>query len=100
MSPSIPEIVEIGGARALGLKVGRNRHLPARARRALVREVAVGDADAYRRTRGRLDRLEFVEMVVLPSHRVLDGDVQVPERVDVGHLDASPDGGLDVLEHD
>jgi hypothetical protein len=35
-----------------------------------------------------------VQVVVEPAHRVLKGDVQVPEAVGVGHLDSPPDRRL------
>jgi hypothetical protein len=31
-----------------------------------------------------------VKIVIQPAHRVLDGSVQIPERVRLGHLDATP----------
>ena len=39
----------------------------------------------------RVEQPELVKVVVQPAHRVLDGDVQVPERVLLGHLNAAPD---------
>jgi hypothetical protein len=32
-----------------------------------------------------------MQMVIEPAHRILDGDVQVPERIALGHLNAAPD---------
>ena len=49
---------------------------------------------------GRVGQPELVQVVVEPTHRILDGDVQVPERVGLGHLNAPPHERVGPLEHD
>ena len=65
-----------------------------------MRELVVRDADADGVAAGRIRELKFVQVVVGPAHRILEGDVEVPEGVAGGHLDATPDGRLDLLERD
>src|SRR5207249_3161950 len=84
------EVVEVGGARALGREVRSDANLPARQPRALLRELVVRDADAERLVWGGLVQPELVQVVVLPAHGVLNRDVKVPEGVVVRHLDAAP----------
>jgi hypothetical protein len=39
-----------------------------------------------------------MEVIVLPPHRVLDGDMQVPERVTPRHLNPAPDDRIGIHE--
>jgi hypothetical protein len=43
---------------------------------------------------------EAMQVVVEPAHRVLDGDVQIPEGVVARHLDLPPDQRVGLLELD
>jgi hypothetical protein len=56
--------------------------------------VVIGRLEAFMHDHASLRRVEqpeLVKVVVEPAHRILDGDVQVPEGVPLGHLDAAPD---------
>jgi hypothetical protein len=53
-----------------------------------------GDADLFYVARSGPGHTEDVQMVVEPAHRVLKGDVQVPEAVGLGYLDSPPDGRI------
>jgi hypothetical protein len=59
----------------------------------------VRDADLLF-ARPRPGHAKDVQVVVEPAHRVLKGDVQVPEAVGFGYLDPSPDGRLDSDEYE
>jgi hypothetical protein len=62
--------------------------------------IVVRDADLPRLFPARLFHAELVQVIVEPAHRVLDGDVQIPEAVGFRHLDASPNRRLDLFEDD
>jgi hypothetical protein len=59
-------------------RVTPDRHFPARQTWVVIWQVVVGDADAGGHARDRLPHNELVEMAILPTHRVLNGDVQIP----------------------
>jgi hypothetical protein len=69
----------------------REWDLPSRHDRPVLRVVVCGNADGHHVPLSRIEQPELVEVVVQPAHGVLDGDVQVPERVLLGHLDSAPD---------
>ena len=54
--------------------------------------VVIRDADLLHLARPGSGHAKDVQVVVEPPHRVLKGDVQVPEAVGLGYLDSSPDG--------
>lgn len=43
---------------------------------------------------------ELMEMIVEPPHRILDGDVEVPEGVRQWHLDSAPDKRIGPAQDD
>jgi hypothetical protein len=45
-------------------------------------------------------RPKLVEMVVEPTHGVLDGNVEAPERVGLRNLDAAPHERIGPAQHD
>ena len=60
----------------------------------LVEKFLIGNPDTVDIGRGRVGYFELVEVVVFPSHRVLDGNVEVPEAVVARDLDALRTGGF------
>jgi hypothetical protein len=41
-----------------------------------------------------------MEMIIQPSHDILDSNMHVPECIDLWNLYSPPDGGFDALETD
>ena len=66
-------------------------HLPPRHDGTVFRIVIGWDSDRNDLLFRRVEQAELVKVVVQPAHGILDGNVQVPERVLLGHLDAPPD---------
>src|SRR5438046_1575681 len=60
--------------------------------------VVIRDADLRNLARLRLRHPEKMQVIVEPTHRVLEGDMKVPEAIGLGDLDASPDGWSHVQE--
>ena len=78
------------------------RNLPTRKRRPAGRVVVFVAGNPDRRDgafRG-VHEAELVEVAVLPAHGVLHGDMQVPERVARGHLDAAPYERVGLVQDD
>ena len=64
----------------------------------LVEKFLIGNPDTVDIGRGRVGYFELVEVVVFPSHRVLDGNVEVPEAVVARDLDCPPHRRLHLLQ--
>jgi len=60
--------------------------------------VVIRDADLRNLARLRLRHPEKMQVIVEPTHRILEGDMKVPEAIGLGDLDASPDGWSHVQE--
>ena len=81
------------------LEEPRHRYLPTRDHGAALRVVVRGNADGHDALLVSVEQSELVQVVVEPPHGVLDGDVQVPEGIRLGHLNASPDERVDPGQH-
>ena len=90
MFPVIAEVVPVSHWIRAVRQESCDRNLPAGETPPLIRHLVVRDADSPGPTRFRLDDDEFVEMVVLPAHRVLNGNVKIPKRVTLRHLNTPP----------
>src|SRR5262245_40516558 len=91
--PPIAEVILVRNGGAGTGEVAGNGNLPARQRGLFALErVGVRYADLLYVARCGPSHTEDVQMVVEPAHRVLKGDVQIPEAVGLGHLDSPPDG--------
>src|SRR5688572_29225619 len=73
------------------LEVSRKGHVPTGNDRPIFRVIVGGNADGHDLLLCPIEKPKLVEMVVEPSHRVLDGHVQVPERVPLSDLEPAPD---------
>lgn len=99
--PAIAEIVLVLARRAGLLEVEGDHLAPAwQVGLDSFYALIIRYADVDRLARPRALELEMVEMVVQPAQAVRNGAVQVPERVEIGHLDAPPDLGLDPVQGD
>src|SRR6266404_1454225 len=98
--PVVAEVVEVAHRLRTVCQVARDRDFPSGERRPLVREFLVGDPDALAAQRLRIDDDELVQVAVRPAHRVLDGDVEIPEGVGLRHQEAAPDEWVRIGEHD
>src|SRR5512134_3611738 len=58
------------------------------------------DAEDLLLLRTRVGNHEAMEMIVLPAHRVLDGDMQIPKGRVARHLDLAPDQRVGLLQLD
>jgi|SRR5881296_3252718 len=58
------------------------------------------DTDLHDLSCVRLRHPEKVQVVIQPTHSVLEGNVEVPEAVGLGHLDSSPDRWRNPQEED
>ena len=77
--PIIAEIVTIPDRiRSVG-QMSRNRNFPTSQARPLVRHLIVRDADSLGAAGLRIDDDEFVQVIVLPAHRVLNCYVKIPK---------------------
>jgi hypothetical protein len=85
MLPVIPEIVAIADRSAAAGQVPGNWHLPAGKARSFVWELVVGNADSYDAVRFGIQHVELMEVIIEETHRILDSDVQIPERVGLWH---------------
>lgn len=88
--PVIPEIVTIPGRLRSVCKVSRDWNLPSWEARTFVWHLVVGKSDARLLPGLGVDGEEFVKVIVLPTHRVLNGNVQIPEGITLWHLDPPP----------
>jgi hypothetical protein len=77
--PVITEVVAIPDRIRSIRQVPRNRDFPAGQARPLIRHFVVRNADSLNPAGLGIDDDELVQVVVLPPHRVLDRDVEVPE---------------------
>jgi hypothetical protein len=57
---------------------------------AAFRVVIGGNADGHDLPFRLVEQPELVKVVIQPAHRVLDGNVQIPEGVALGNLNAAP----------
>jgi hypothetical protein len=90
--PVIPEVVPIPDRIRPIRQVPRDRDLPAGQSGPFIRHFVIGcAANALHPTGLRIDDDKLVQVIVLPAHRILNGDVEVPERVPLGHLNPTPD---------
>jgi hypothetical protein len=91
--PVVAEIVGVHHRRCVpgaALEVPRQPHLPAGKDRPVLGILVGRNADGNDLLLRRIQQPELVEVIVEPPHRVLDGDVQIPEGVPFGNLDPSP----------
>jgi hypothetical protein len=90
-------LVGIQGRRRVppaALEESRQRHLPTRNDRPIFRVLVRGNADGHDLLRLPIEKTELVKVIVKPSHRVLDGHVEVPEGVPLRNLEPTPDEGV------
>ena len=82
MVPVVAEVVVVSADVTRGGEVVRQRHFPTR-QHVLEQGIAfpVGNSDQHGPALSRRLDAELVQVVVQPSHRVLDSDVEVPETI-------------------
>lgn len=83
-----------------GSEVARYGYPPARDTRPVFRVFIGRDADRRDPFLCGIKNPELVEMVVEPTHGVLDSNVEVPERVRLRNLDAPPDARIGAAQYD
>jgi hypothetical protein len=66
----------------------------------VIKGVLVRDTDLHLHAGRLIVKPEGVKVIVLPAHRVLNRDVQVPKTVGGGDLNVPPDRRLDIAERD
>ena len=100
--PVVAEVVRVHHGRGMPVPMVeelREWDVPSRHDRPVLWVVVGGNTDRHHVPLSRIEQPELVEVVVEPAHGVLDGDVQVPKRVLLGHLDAAPDQWIRPREH-
>ncbi|MGK0169644.1 MAG: hypothetical protein ACI9W2_001367, partial [Gammaproteobacteria bacterium] len=76
------------------------RVLPPRSNRFAHREtLIIGNAE-HGRWRLLVWHMELVQVIVEPTHRILNGDMQLPERIPGRHQQFAPDGRRNPQEFD
>ena len=101
--PVVAEVVRVDGWRRVPgppLEELGKGDFPSGQDRPILGFVVVRDADRHDRLLIGVEQPELVKVIVEPAHRVLNGDVQIPERVLRGHLDATPDERFGAAQHD
>lgn len=98
MLPAVSEVVLILGRSARHREVIGHRGSPPFKHSVVV--ILEGDADLPHLPTPRLLHSEGVQVIVEPTHGVLNGYVQIPERVGKRHLNPAPNGGLHFAERD
>ena len=90
--PAVSEVVLVPGNRTRVGEVAGDGDLPSRQDGLVPLEgILIWNADLHRVARARPADAKKVQVVVEPTHGILDGDMQVPEGVGPGHLDGPPD---------
>jgi len=102
MSPIVTKVIQVDHSVAGTLKMLHDRHLPACEHLSTGRQIIV-DWYSYLPvavTALAVSRKKRVQMVIEPTHGILNGDVQIPEGVVVGHFYFTPDRRCDVPQLD
>lgn len=102
VNPIVPEVVHISHPVPNVVEVLRYRHRPACDRLPATHEFFLNRYSNLPTTIVVMfvDRKERMQMVVQPSHGVLNCDVQIPKRVAARHLYLAPDRGRNVAQFD
>jgi len=82
------------------LEVRGEPYFPARDDRPVLWIFIGRNADRYDPLLCGVEQPKLVEVVVEPAHGVLDGDMEIPERVSLRNLDAPPDERVGPAEDD
>lgn len=101
--PVVAEVMRIHRGRGVPVppvEERRQAHVPAGHDGSIPGVVIGGDSNRHHASLGRVQQPELVQVVVEPARRILEGDVQVPEGVSLGHLNAPPDERVGAGEHD
>ena len=94
--PAIAKIILIAGGIARSPEIRRYRHFPSGQKDAVsLKGILLGDPDLVKPTGLGVSDSEHVKVIIEPSHRVLDRDMQIPESIAIGHLNPSPDRWID-----
>lgn len=88
--PVIPKVVTIPGRLRSVRKVSRDWNLPSWEARTFVWHLVLGKSDTRLLAGLGVDGEEFVKVIVLPTHRILNRNVQIPEGITLWHLDPPP----------
>src|SRR5712692_3648030 len=98
--PVITEVVAI--AHRIG-PIGEepcDRYLPTSQARSFIWHLVVREANSYGPPDLRIHQCEFVKVIVLPAHRVLNCDVKIPEGIVLRDLNATPHQWIRVRQND
>ena len=90
--PAVSEVVLVPGRGTRAAKVAGDGDLPSRQGGLVPLEgILIWNADLRHVARAWPVHAKKVQVVVEPTHGILDGDMQVPEAVGPRHLDGPPD---------
>jgi hypothetical protein len=99
--PVVAEVVHVKDRQSPVRHVGGHLHRPIGLTRLLIHEFIARDTEpSHFAPSGIHNHCELVKVAIQPAHRILYGDMKVPERVLLGHLDSAPHQRFSVAEHD
>jgi hypothetical protein len=101
--PVVAEVVCVRRGRCVPrsrIEVFRHANVPAGNDRTILRIFVGRDPNRHQCLLLGVHQPELVQVVVEPTHGVLNGDVQVPERVVLRDLNPSPHHGVRAGEDD
>ena len=94
VQPIVAEVVEISRDLHTRAEHRRDWDLPPGLGWTILGKLLMGESDAMRWRFGIANNLEFVQVIVQPSHRVLNRHVQIPKGVALRDENSAPDERL------